>query len=285
MRKVVTDMVISPRLSPQRIDNVKHVLAVASGKGGVGKTTVAVNLALALHQNGVRVGLFDADLYGPNMPLMLGLWRRQSSGLRLPVIRSDPEPYLPAIDCFGLKVMSNGFLLGDTDTVVLDAQLAARMLFRTLRDVIWGELDVLLLDLPPGSGEPQQTLLRILHIDGVLIVTTPQVLSRMDSSRSLGMFQQLEIPVLGVIENMSYLHCPHCGEPVDILSPSSGTWAVDDSEIPCLGRIPMNSTLSNSISAEHPLVQAQSDMPEAQIFRQIASAVMEQVTVSGDESR
>ncbi|ETW95864.1 MAG: hypothetical protein ETSY2_47495 [Candidatus Entotheonella gemina] len=275
----------SPRLSTQRIDNVNRVLAVASGKGGVGKTTVAVNLALALHQNGVRVGLFDADLYGPNVPLMLGLRRRQSTGFRLPLARPDREPYLPAIDCFGLKVMSIGFLLGDTDTVVLDARAAARMLFQTLRDVIWGELDVLILDLPPGTGEPQQTLLRILHVDGALIVTTPQVLSRMDASRSLGMLQQLEIPVLGVIENMSYLHCPHCGEPVDILSPSSQAWAVDDTELPYLGRIPMHGTLSNSISAEHPLVQPHSDAPEAQVFRQIASAVMEKITVEQDERK
>ncbi len=273
-------MAIPPRLSTQRIANVKHVLAVASGKGGVGKTTVAVNLALALHRSGASVGLFDADLYGPNVPLMLGLRHRQSTGLRLPVARPGREPYLPAVDGFGLKVMSIGFLLGDTDTVVLDAQAAARMLFQTLRDVIWGALDFLILDLPPGTGEPQQTLLRILHVDGALIVTTPQALSRMDASRSLGMFKQLEIPVLGAIENMSYLHCPHCGEPVDILSHSHETWAVDDAELPYLGRIPMHRNLSQSITADHPLVQPDSDVPEAQVFRHIASAVIEKVTVA-----
>lgn len=273
-------MAVSPRLSTQRMANVTHILAIASGKGGVGKTTVAVNLALALRQNGARVGLFDADLYGPNVPLMLGLQRRQSTGFRLPVARTEREPYLPAIDCFGLKVMSIGFLLGDTDTVILDAQAAARMLFQTLRDMIWGDLDFLLLDLPPGTGEPQQTFLRLLHVDGALIVTTPQVLSRMDASRSVGMFKQLEIPVLGVIENMSYLHCPHCGEPVDILSQSSETWAVDDTELPCLGRLPMHSTLSSTISADHPLVQPHSEAPEAAIFRSIASAIVEKFTIA-----
>ena len=166
-------------MSNLRIPGIAHVLAVASGKGGVGKTTVAVNLALALHQDGVRVGLFDADLHGPNIPLMLGIPPKSSTGkpLNIAVVRTDPRPYIPPLERFGLKSMSLGLLVGDTDTILADGPLAGRMICRTLQDVVWGELDVLLLDFPPGTGEPQRTLLNTIHFDGVLLVTTPQDLS------------------------------------------------------------------------------------------------------------
>jgi ATP-binding protein involved in chromosome partitioning len=192
---------------------------VASGKGSVGKTAVAVNLALALRQAGVRVGLFDADLYGPNVPLLLGVQRQPAAAgkpLNIPVVRTGRRPYIPALERFGLRVMSLGLVLGDTDTIIADAAFAGRMIRQTFQDVMWGDLEVLLLDFPPGTGEPQQTLLRTIHLDGVLLVTTPQDLSFMDTSRSLGLFRQSGVPILGVIENMSYLHCPHCGEPIEV---------------------------------------------------------------------
>ena len=259
------------------ISGVSRVLAVASGKGGVGKTTVAVNLALALLQDGARVGLFDADLYGPNVPLMLGVQRKQSARGYVPVFRADHDPYILPLERFGLKVMSIGFVMGDADAVMPDPFLAGHIIRQTLQDVLWGELDFLLLDLPPGSGEPQQTLLKTIHIDGVLIVTTPQDLSLMDTSRSLAMFRRANVPILGVIENMSYLTCPHCGQPVEVFYRSEREWAVGGRELAQLGRIPIDMAISRGIDAGHPLVQAVPDAPQAMVFRNIAAQVLKKL--------
>jgi ATP-binding protein involved in chromosome partitioning len=248
---------------------------VASGKGGVGKTTVAVNLALALRQNGIRVGVFDADLYGPNILLMFGVPPRPSTGkpLNIPVVRTERNPYIPPLERFGLQVMSLGLVLGDTDTIIADGRFAGRMMCQTLQDVLWGELDVLVLDFPPGTGEPQQTLLKTIHIDGVLLVTTPQDLSCMDTCRSVGLFRQIGVPILGVIENMSYLHCPHCGEPIEVFARSQREWAITDPAFEQLGRIPIHVAMSRGIDAHHPLLQTVSDSPEAAALRHIAAEV------------
>jgi ATP-binding protein involved in chromosome partitioning len=274
-------------LSTLRIPGIAHVLAVASGKGGVGKTTVAVNLALALHQDGLRVGLFDADLYGPNIPLMLGIQPKPPAGrpLNIPVVRTDRQPYIPPLERFGLKAMSLGLVLGDTDTIVADGPLAGRMIRQTLQDVLWGELDILLLDFPPGTGEPQQTLLKTIHLDGVLLVTTPQDLSLMDTSRSLGLFRQTGVPILGVIENMSLLYCPHCGEPIEVFARSQREWAITDTICEQLGRIPLHMTLSRGIDTDHPLLQSIADSPEAMAFRRLAAEVSKKVGLrpSGEE--
>lgn len=256
-----------------RIPDVSHVLAVASGKGGVGKTTVAVNLALALRQGGARVGLFDADLYGPNVPLMLGVRRKRSAQGLVPVGRADSTPYISPLERFGLKVMSMGFVMGDADAVMPDPFFAGHIIRQTLQDVLWGELDFLLLDLPPGTGEPQQTLLNTIHVDGILIVTTPQDLSLMDTSRALGLFRRANVPVLGVIENMSYLNCPRCGEPIEVFCRSERRWAVEDRDLTQLGRVPMDIAISRGIDAGHPLVQAVPNAPEAMIFRDIAAEI------------
>jgi ATP-binding protein involved in chromosome partitioning len=254
-----------------RITNVSKIIAVASGKGGVGKTTVAVNLALALREGGARVGLFDADLYGPNVPLMLGVTRERPAQGYVPVARAGSEPYIQPLQRFGITVMSIGFVLGDGDTVLPDSRFAGHIIRQTLYDVLWGELDYLLLDFPPGSGEPQQTLLNTIHLDGVLIVTTPQDLSLMDSSRSLGLFRRACIPILGVVENMSYLNCPHCDKPIDVFFRSSREWGIEDQSIARLGRVPLDSVISRSVGSGHPLVQAAPDAPQAMAFRQIAS--------------
>jgi len=257
------------------IPGVAHVLAVASGKGGVGKTTVAVNLALALSQNGQHVGVFDADLYGPNVLPMLGVRRQPVAGkpLNIPVVRTDRRPYIPPLQRFGLQVMSLGLVMGETDTIITDARFAGRMLCQTLQDVLWGKLDVLVLDFPPGTGEPQQTLLHTIHIDGVLLVTTPQDLSCMDTSRSVGLFRQTGVPILGVIENMSYLHCPHCGEPIEVFARSQREWTITDTACELLGRIPMHIAMSRGIDADHPLLQEVPDTPEAIALRHIATEV------------
>jgi ATP-binding protein involved in chromosome partitioning len=273
-------------LSKLHIPGIAHVLAVASGKGGVGKTTVAVNLALALHHEGVRVGLFDADLHGPNIPLMLGIPPKSSTGkpLNIPVVRADPTPYIPPLERFGLKTMSLGLLIGDTDTIHADGPLAGRMIRQTLRDVLWGELDVLILDFPPGTGEPQRTLLNTIHFDGALLVTTPQDLSLMDTSRSVGLFRQTGVPVLGVIENMSFLYCPHCGEPVEVFARSQREWAITDTVFEQLGRIPLHTSLSRGIDAGHPLLRTIPDSPEAVAFRRLAAEVSRKVGLAPGSS-
>jgi ATP-binding protein involved in chromosome partitioning len=257
------------------LPGVTYVLAVASGKGGVGKTTVSVNLALALQQSGARVGLFDADLYGPNVPLMLGIRRKSAAQGLVPVARADPQPYIKPLERFGLKVMSLGFLLGDTTTIQPDALFAGQIIRQTLQDVLWAPLDFLLIDLPPGTGEPQHTLARTVPLNGVLIVTTPQDLSLMDASRSLGMFWEAGIPILGVIENMSYLHCPHCGEEIEVFHRSGRKWLVEDEELERLGRIPMDIAISRGIDAGHPLMQAVPDAPQAKAFLDIAGKIIE----------
>jgi ATP-binding protein involved in chromosome partitioning len=266
-------------LSTVRIPGVSHVLAVASGKGGVGKTTVAVNLALALHLDGLRVGLFDADLHGPNIPLMLGIrpTPAASQSLNIPVVRTECQPYIPPLERLGLKAMSLGLLVGDSDPIRADGPLAARMICRTLQDVLWGELDVLLLDFPPGTGEPQQTLLNTVHLDGVVLVTTPQDLSLMDTGRSLSLFRQAGVPILGVVENMSFLACPHCGESIEVFARSQREWAITDTACEQLGCIPLQITLSREIDTCHPLLQAVPDAPEALAFRRLAAEVSRKV--------
>ncbi len=255
------------------IAGVSRIVAVASGKGGVGKTTLAVNLALAFGSNGVSVGLFDADPYGPNVPLMLGVIRNQSGSGYVPVAREQRVPYIEPLDRFGIKVMSMGFVVGDAETLLLDPWFSGHVIRQTMQDVLWGKLDLLLLDLPPGSGEPQQTLLKTIKLDGVVLVTTRQDMSLMDTSRSLGMFRQAGVPILGMVENMSTFGCPHCGEEIQLFHRSQRDWAVEESEIEILGRVPMNLAISRPITVRHPLLQHDGDSDEAAHFREIAAKI------------
>jgi ATP-binding protein involved in chromosome partitioning len=256
------------------IPNVARVLAIASGKGGVGKTTVTVNLALALSEQGARVGLFDADIYGPNVPLMLGVRRTKPASGFAPIGRADNTPYIPALNRYGLRVMSIGFLIGESEPLMPDPLQVGLLVTRTLRDVVWGDLDYLLIDLPPGTGEPQHTLLRTVQVDGAVVVTTPQDLSLLDASRSLGLFRKNNVPILGVVENMSYLQCPHCDERIEVFHRSNGHWAIEDKELPLLGRIPMDLAISRGIDAGHPLLESNPDAREAVVFREIARQIM-----------
>jgi ATP-binding protein involved in chromosome partitioning len=264
-----------PGASPP-LPGIGHVVAVASGKGGVGKTTVAVNLALALLQGGRRVGLFDADVYGPNVPLMLGITRQQGSRAYLPIVRAGTAPYIEPVTRFGLQTMSFGLLMGEKDAVLSDPPLIGRLVTQTLRDVSWGELDVLLVDFPPGSGEPQHSLLRGVRLHGAVLVTTPQDLSLLDAGRSLSMFRQAGVPVLGVVENMSGLTCPHCGEHVEVFHRTPRPWAIDDA-LELLGAVPMDAAVSRGIDAGHPLLQAAPGDPQADVFRRIASRLSEKL--------
>jgi ATP-binding protein involved in chromosome partitioning len=257
----------------RRVAGARRLLAVASGKGGVGKTTVTVNLALALAQSGARVGVFDADIYGPNVPLMLGVRRREPARGMMPVARADPQPYIPPLVRYGLQMMSIGLLVPEHAPVAPDPRFAGLIVSRTLQDVLWEGLDYLLIDLPPGTGEPQQSLVQQVTVDAAVLVTTPQDLSLLDVGRSLALFQKAGVPILGVIENMSYMICPHCGERIDVFGHSERPWAVTEAGLPTLGQIPMDPRISRGIDSGHPLVQATPGASEAEVFRAIARQV------------
>ena len=237
------------------LPNVAATLAVASGKGGVGKTTVTVNLALALRSLGARVGIFDADIFGPNVPLMLGIHRRKPGEGWVPTVRrADADPYIEPLERYGLRLMSMGLIMAEDQVINPLAEVAGQVVVETLRSVIWGDLDLLLIDLPPSAGQPQQGLLDYVKLDGVVIVTTPQDLSLLDSSRSLLMYAKAGAPVLGLVENMSYFICPDCGGRHEIFQ-HSAQWRPEAlRDVPVLGRIPLTADISRGIDRNHPLM-------------------------------
>jgi ATP-binding protein involved in chromosome partitioning len=208
---------------------------------------------------------------------MLGVRRTAPARGMAPIARADNTPYIPALERYGLRVMSIGLLVGETESVMPDPMHIGLLVTRTMRDVIWGELDYLLIDLPPGTGEPQQTLLRTVRMDGAVVVTTPQDLSLLDAGRSLGMFRKADVPLVGVVENMSYLICPKCGEQVEVFHRSKRAWAVEGEEIELLGRVPMDIDISRGIDAGHPLLETSPEAGEALVFRDIARRVAERL--------
>ena len=261
-----------------RLRNVRRVLAVASGKGGVGKSTVAVNLALGLAQAGYRVGLLDADVHGPNVPLMLGVRRRQDARDWQAIIPigsrqgAEPRPELPPLERYGLKIMSIGLLVGEDQAALVDNVAVVGLLVRNLlRMVDWGELDILLLDLPPGTSEPQATILATVALDGVLLVVTPQDVARLDTTRALRAFEQAGVPILGLVENMSYLCCPGCGERIQVFHRGEVPRAV--SQAPLLAEIPIDPALSAAADTGRPVLITDPESPQAARFRALAAEV------------
>ena len=279
------------------LPNVARVLAIASGKGGVGKTTVSVNLALALRGLGARVGIFDADIFGPNVPLMLGVHRRKPGGGFVPIARQrGAEPYIEPLDRFGLRVMSMGFVIAEDQVINPLAEVVGQVVVETLRSVQWGALDWLLIDLPPSAGQPQQDLLARIQMDGVVIVTTPQDLSLLDASRSLLMYEQAGVPVLGLVENMSYFICPGCGERHEIFQ-HSDRWRPEALQsAPILGRVPLAGDISRGIDRTHPLMadftvetggtaHSPSESAQAAAFIEIARALSRRLNPHGPLSQ
>ncbi len=250
------------------VPGVRNVVAVSAGKGGVGKTTVAVNLAFALQRTGARVGLLDADIYGPNVPIMLGLTERPgSAGERIrPLDRS------------GLQVMSIGTIVDPDRPVIWRGPMLVNALRQFLFDVAWDELDYLVCDLPPGTGDVQLTLAQSIPLSGGVIVTTPQDVSLADVTKGIAMFRQLRVPVLGVIENMSGFRCPHCGEVTDVFGRDGGRELALRLELPFLGAIPLDPRIRLGGGAGEPLVLARPDGEEAQVFHAIASQLAAQVS-------
>ncbi len=257
---------VQPGAAPAQgaIPGVRRILAVASGKGGVGKSTVAVNLALALKALGNRVGLLDADVHGPSVPLMMGTEAA-------PRAAGDKKIY--PVERYGVRLISMGFFLDDQSPVIWRGPIVMGIIRQFLRDVIWGELDYLVIDLPPGTGDASLTLAQEVPLHGGVIVSTPQDVALLDVQRGIAMFRQVKVPILGIIENMSYYICPHCGEREDIF----GHGGVKKTALDVLGEIPIVEDLRTTGDNGHPLVFQFPEHPVSQAFRDIAVQVVERL--------
>lgn len=263
---VPTDARISGRLQM----DVRSTIAVASGKGGVGKTTVAVNLAVALAQSGARVGLLDADIYGPNIPIMLGLEHQK------PLAENDK---IIPLEAFGLKLMSMGFLVSPEQAMIWRGPMLHSAIRQFLTDVEWGALDYMVIDLPPGTGDAQLTLAQTLPLTGAVIVATPQDVALADVVRGVTMFKRLEVPVLGVIENMSYFVCPHCGERTDIFDHGGAQRMANKMEVAFLGEIPLDPKIRLGGDTGLPVSITEPDSALGQAFKNVAQQVAAKVSV------
>jgi ATP-binding protein involved in chromosome partitioning len=253
---------------------VKNTIAIASGKGGVGKSTVTVNLAVALAQDGAKVGLLDADVYGPSMPLMLDLQGQQPRvrTIPAPVPGERPTQKLQPLEAFGIKVMSIGFLVEAEKPVIWRGPMASQLINQFINDVEWDDLDYLLIDLPPGTGDIHLTLTQRLPLSGAIIVTTPQDVALSDAIKGLQMFKEVQVPILGLVENMSYFVCPACGEKTAIFGEGGGSWAAERYDVPLLGQIPLALAIREGGDAGRPIVIAAPDSPQAQAFHDAAQA-------------
>ncbi len=257
--------------------NAKHIIAVASGKGGVGKSTVAVNFAIALAQTGAKVGLLDADIYGPNVPMMTGTEGKQLTGA--------PSGKIAPIEKYGLKIVSIGFVNQGDTAVIWRGPLVGRMIQQFLTEVEWGELDYLIVDLPPGTGDAQLTLSQSVALTGAVIVTTPQDVALSDVKKGINMFRKVEVPVLGLIENMSYFACPHCGERSEIFSHGGGKAAAEQFGAPFLGEVPIDLKIREGGDRGEPVVTQQEESPAKAAFHQIATQLAAQVTALAEAGK
>ncbi len=250
------------------VPGVDAIIAVASGKGGVGKSTTAVNLALALKANGLRVGILDADIYGPSLPRLLNLKGRPES---------IAGRILRPLDGYGVKVMSMGFLVEEDTPMIWRGPMVISALTQMLREVEWGTLDVLVVDMPPGTGDAQLTMAQQVPLAGAVIVSTPQDLALIDARKGLNMFRRVDVPVLGIVENMSYFICPHCGGRTDIFAHGGARHEAERLEVPFLGEVPLDIEIRLLSDAGTPVVVSQPDGPHARVYRDIATRVWEGV--------
>src|ERR1051326_9211214 len=249
---------------------VRAIVAVASGKGGVGKSTVAANLALAMKANGLSVGVLDADIYGPSMPRMLGISGRPSA--------SPDGKILRPMENYGVKCMSIGFLVPEDTPMIWRGPMVMSALQQMLRDVAWGELDIMIVDMPPGTGDAQLTMAQQVALAGAVIVSTPQDIALIDARKGLNMFTKVNVPVLGIIENMSYFLCPHCGERSDIFSHGGARREAERLGTDFLGEVPLDLAIRETSDEGRPITVSQPDSPYAQTFRDIAAKVWEKVS-------
>jgi ATP-binding protein involved in chromosome partitioning len=248
---------------PDFIPEVRHTVAVSSGKGGVGKSTVAVNLALALRQSGATVGIIDSDVYGPDVPLMLGAKGRPGM---------FDNRILP-VEAHGLKMMSIGLLVNEREPLVWRGPMIHSFIQQMLKDVMWGALDYLVFDMPPGTGDAQLSLSQIVPLGGVVMVTTPQDVALLDVRKAIGMFQRLNVPILGIVENMSTFACPHCGQHTAIFGETGGQRVAEEYGAPLLARLPLDPETRVGGDQGTPITVRRPDSPQARAFRDLAAAV------------
>lgn len=245
------------------VPGVKHIIAVASGKGGVGKSTTSINLALGLASLGHEVGVLDADIYGPSMPRLLGLTGRPQAEGRL----------LHPMQNFGIKVMSMGFLVEEDTPMIWRGPMVISALTQMLREVAWGELDVLVVDMPPGTGDAQLTMAQQVPLSGAVIVSTPQDLALIDARKGLNMFRKVDVPLLGIVENMSYFLCPSCGERSDIFGHGGARKESERIGVPFLGEVPLHMRIRETSDAGAPIVVSEPSSAHANIYRNIAGQI------------
>ncbi|WP_113259981.1 iron-sulfur cluster carrier protein ApbC [Agrobacterium cavarae] len=263
----------APRPAPQQqakagVPGIGSIIAVASGKGGVGKSTTAVNLALGLQALGLRVGVLDADIYGPSVPRLLGISGRPKQG--------EGRTIMP-MENYGLKVMSMGFLVDEKAAMIWRGPMVQSALMQMLREVVWGELDVLVLDMPPGTGDVQLTIAQQVPLAGAVIVSTPQDLALIDARKGITMFRKVEVPLLGVIENMSYFIAPDTGKRYDIFGHGGAQAEAERIGVPFLGAVPLTMSIRETSDAGTPIVVSEPDGPQAQSYREIAQKVWTEI--------
>jgi ATP-binding protein involved in chromosome partitioning len=254
----------------QSIDGIKNIIAVGSGKGGVGKTTVTVNLAIALAQTGAAVGLMDADIYGPNVPLMMGIAGRPYA----------VENRIQTLSNYGVRVMSMGFLTSDDTPLIWRGPMLHNVIQQFLRQVDWGQLDYLLIVLPPGTGDVQLSLTQTVPLMGAVIVSTPQDVALQDARKAILMFRQVRVDVLGIVENMSYFQCPKCNERTHIFSHGGGAITAANFGVPFLGEVPLNTLLREGGDTGKPIVASDPGSLVAIAFKEIAEKVAAQVSIA-----
>ena len=260
----------APQAAPAKklVPGVKTIVAVASGKGGVGKSTTAANLALGLAANGLRVGILDADIYGPSMPRMLGISGKPNS---------RDGRILEPMQNYGVKCMSMGFLVAEDTPMIWRGPMVMSALNQMLRDVNWGELDILVVDLPPGTGDAQLTMAQQVPLSGAVIVSTPQDIALLDARKGLNMFRKVDVPVLGIVENMSYFSCPNCGHRSEIFSHGGARREAEKLGVEFLSEVPLDIAIRETSDAGTPIVVAQPDSEHAKVYRLLAKRVWEKV--------
>ena len=261
-----------PGQGKMAVAGVKNIVAIASGKGGVGKSTVSANVALSLAIEGAKVGILDADIYGPSQPLMLGIPDAQPD--------STPENKIYPLEAHGVKVMSIGFLVGEDSPVIWRGPMVMKALVQFLGDTLWGDLDYLVLDLPPGTGDAQLTIVQQVPLAGAVIVTTPQDIALLDARKGLQMFRKTDVPILGIIENMSYYECPACGHRENIFDTGGGERAAGRYEVAFLGAVPLDVRIRVGGDRGVPVVVGEPDSPVAKAFREAARNIAAQVAIA-----
>ena len=265
---------LTPQAGRAPIQGIKNIIAVGAGKGGVGKTTVAVNLAVALASYGGRVGLIDGDVYGPNVPIMLGIDAQ---------LESDGKRIVPA-EKHGIQVVSMGFLTTSDAPIIWRGPMLHGVVRQFFQDVRWGELDYLVIDMPPGTGDVALSLSQTVPVSGAVVVTTPQTVSLADSRRAVAMYKKLEIPAIGIVENMSHFACPSCGHESDIFGKGGGERMAGELGVPFLGEIPLYKPIRVGGDVGTPLVMSDADSPAAQAMLRVAERVSSQVSIFSYEA-